>query len=311
MANDSQTSVVLAEPPYPADTRAKGWRFELDLERIEQSDTWALAPAELRPWLLMLWTTAWKQVPCGSLTDDDQLIAVRIGMKPAQFAKARSILMRGWWKAQDGRLYHDTVTARVLDMLGTKDKERQRKAEYRKRKDAEEAGVGQGRDGQGIDPGSDLTVPDLSHGTNAGLNRDRRGSDPGRDGTGTGTRTGTRTGLLRDSVAIATGADVAKPPDELTRDELWTTGKSLLMQSGMPKAQCGSFVGKLVKDYGDGVVVEAVRAAVVARPADPAQYLKASCMRAAGQRSDRAGDAPGAKQRTFDASYYEGAENWQ
>ncbi len=91
-------------PPYPENTRAKGWRFELDLECIEQSDTWALAPAELRPWLLMLWATAWKQVPCGSLADDDALIAVRIGMESALFMKNREILMRGWWKAQDSGL---------------------------------------------------------------------------------------------------------------------------------------------------------------------------------------------------------------
>lgn len=71
----------------------------------------------------------------------------------------------------------------------------------------------------------------------------------------------------------------------MTKDELWRAGKSLLSQAGMPQAQCGSFVGKLVKDYGDLVVVDAVRAAVVARPADPAEYLKAACMHAAGQRS--------------------------
>ncbi len=70
----------------------------------------------------------------------------------------------------------------------------------------------------------------------------------------------------------------------MTRDELWSAGKSLLTQAGIPAKQCGSFVGKLVKDYGDAVVVEAVRAAVVARPADPAEYLKAACMRAIGQR---------------------------
>lgn len=71
----------------------------------------------------------------------------------------------------------------------------------------------------------------------------------------------------------------------MTRDELWSAGKSLLTQAGIPAKQCGSFVGKLVKDYGDAVVVEAVRAAVVARPADPAEYLKATCMRAAAERA--------------------------
>jgi hypothetical protein len=78
----------------------------------------------------------------------------------------------------------------------------------------------------------------------------------------------------------------------LTKDELWTAGKSLLVQAGLPKAQCGSFVGRLVKDYGDQIVVDAVRAAVVARPADPVEYLKATCMHAAGQRA-----APNAQER--------------
>ena len=124
--------------PYPADTRAKGWRFELDLERIDQSDTWALTPPDLRPWLLMLWASAWRQTPCGSLPDDDALIAVRMGMKASVFTKHKATLLRGWWKAVDGRLYHETISIRVTEMLAARDKERNRKAEYRKRKDAEE-----------------------------------------------------------------------------------------------------------------------------------------------------------------------------
>jgi hypothetical protein len=71
---------------------------------------------------------------------------------------------------------------------------------------------------------------------------------------------------------------------ELTRTELWASGKSLLESQGMAKAQCGSFVGKLVKDYGDEVVVDAVRTAVVERPADAASFIKAVCMRANGER---------------------------
>ncbi|ADU36203.1 hypothetical protein [Variovorax paradoxus] len=157
--------------PYPADTRAKGWRFELDHERIEQSDTWALAPADVKPWLLMLWLSAWRQEPCGSLPNEDELIAVRIGMPMKTFAKVRSKLMRGWWEASDGRLYHDTVTKRVLEMLAAREAERRRKAEYRQRKEAERTG--------------------LSHGTDDGHQQDDTRSDTGRDGTGTGTGTST------------------------------------------------------------------------------------------------------------------------
>lgn len=88
----------------------------------------------------------------------------------------------------------------------------------------------------------------------------------------------------QDSVTDVTGGAAAKSPAELTKDELWKAGKSLLSQAGLPPAQCGSFVGKLVKDYGDQIVVDAVRTAVTTRPADPVEYLKATCMHAAKQR---------------------------
>ncbi|RQR87693.1 MULTISPECIES: DUF1376 domain-containing protein [unclassified Burkholderia] len=158
------------EAPYPADTRAKGWRFELDLEQIDQSDTWALTPPEFRPWLLMLWASAWRQTPCGSLPDDDALIAVRIGMKEPVFAKQKTKLLRGWWKATDGRLYHDTIAKRVTEMIAARNKERDRKAKYRERKDADE----------GETP---KVVPPVSHGTNDGQNKDSYATD----GTSTST----------------------------------------------------------------------------------------------------------------------------
>jgi len=87
-----------------------------------------------------------------------------------------------------------------------------------------------------------------------------------------------------NSVPSGTDGEAVASPTEMTKAELWSTGKSLLAEQGMPKAQCGSFVGKLCKDYGDEIVIEAVRTTCVARPADAAEYLKALCLRAAGQR---------------------------
>ncbi|WP_228124775.1 hypothetical protein [Glaciimonas soli] len=71
---------------------------------------------------------------------------------------------------------------------------------------------------------------------------------------------------------------------EKTKQELWRCAKSLLAQGGMPEAQCGSFVGKLVGDYGTDIVLDAVRTAVVEQPADPASFLKAVCQRLSGER---------------------------
>ena len=154
--------------PYPADTRAKGWRFELDMEQVRQSDTWALSPAEARPWLLLEWAVAWEQTPCGSLPNDDTLIAARLEMPAKMFAKYRAVLLRGWWLADDGRLYHDTLARRVMEMMQRRRKESDRKALARARPTAPM-------------PQDYTPVPPLSHGTGAGLHPE---SDTG---TGTGT----------------------------------------------------------------------------------------------------------------------------
>lgn len=122
--------------PYPADTKAKGWRLELDMEQFRQSDTWALASPVARPWLLMLWAVSWEQVPCGSLPNDDELIAARLGLELDQFAQMKRVLLRNWWLAEDGRLYHDVMASRVNVMLEKKAKDRDRKSGWRTRQSA-------------------------------------------------------------------------------------------------------------------------------------------------------------------------------
>lgn len=122
--------------PYPADTRAKGWRFELDYEQIDQSDTWGLA-AEIpmaQPALLMMWLVAWTQVPCGSLPNDEMVIRAKCKIAPKAWPAVREILMRGWWLAEDGRLYHDTLVSRALDMMQKRASNARRTATHRSRK---------------------------------------------------------------------------------------------------------------------------------------------------------------------------------
>jgi len=121
------------EQPYPSDTKAKGWRLELDMEQFRQSDTWALASQTSRPWLLMLWAVAWEQVPCGSLPNDDELIAARLGIDVESFSEMKRVLLRNWWLAEDGRFYHDVMVSRVNAMLEKKAKDRDRKSGWRTR----------------------------------------------------------------------------------------------------------------------------------------------------------------------------------
>lgn len=119
--------------PYPSETQAKGWRFELDYEQIDQSDTWDLAAeiAMAQPALLMMWLVAWRQKPCGSLPADEAVIRSKCRIPPAVWTKCRDVCMRGWWQAEDGRLYHDTIVKRVLAMLDKRASDAQRAAKRR------------------------------------------------------------------------------------------------------------------------------------------------------------------------------------
>ncbi len=141
----------LPAPPYPADTRSGSYGFRLDNERIEQSTTWKLAALtpELRPWLLMLWRESWRQIPCGSLPDDDEEIAAIIGWAPTYFAAGRKILMRGWQRHSDGRLYHEVITGLVLSMLSERARFRQRQRKHRS---------------QAVDPDSVTGMSRVTHG---------------------------------------------------------------------------------------------------------------------------------------------------
>lgn len=115
--------------PYPPDTRAKGWRFELDYEKIEQSDTWGLASGIplAQHALLMMWFVAWRQVPCGSLPTDEQLIRAHCRLPEPVWRKVRDVLLRGWWHADDGRMYHDTLVQRAREMIEKRGSDASRK----------------------------------------------------------------------------------------------------------------------------------------------------------------------------------------
>lgn len=107
----------LPQPPYPKTTAAKGWLFDLDHERLWESDTWALSPPDMRPWLLMVWMISWRQVPVGSLPNNEEVIAARIGMDLRIFRAHRDILLRGFQLHSDGRLYHPVLVEHANKMI--------------------------------------------------------------------------------------------------------------------------------------------------------------------------------------------------
>lgn len=178
-------------PPYPADTKAKGWRYELDYERIAQSDTWALAEEVpmAQHALMFMWLVAWRQEPCGSMPNDDDLIRSKCRIPPKLWAPMRDVLLRGWWLASDGRLYHPTVTERVLEMVEYRQKTAKRVADFKLKQREQRTG-------------------------NALLTRESH--DKNDTGTGTGTNT-----EANASVAAKTPRAARKCPKTFAPDGAW------------------------------------------------------------------------------------------
>lgn len=257
------SSAAMRAPPFPPDTKAKGWRFELDMERVAQSDTWALAPAEMRPWLLMLWTVAWQQVPCGSMPMEDGLIAARLGMSLKAFIKAKPVLMRGWWPADDGRLYQDTIAERVLEMLECRRKNAKRVADHKAAKRAQRVGTAEASGEQ--------------HGGNALPTREQPTSNDTR------TRTGTSTSSAPDGAG-----GLAPPPDPA--EVIFALGVPLLTASGaVSERNARSMLGLQRKKHGDLAVASAIARCAEERPSEPVAWMQKALQMAAPKKSNHAG----------------------
>ncbi len=106
----------------------------------------------------MIHAVGCEQPPGGSDEDVHELIAVRLGMPLEVFAQAKRVLLRGWKAAGDGRLYHPTMTERVLEMIERRRKEADRRGRNRAGQRACPASVP--RDSIGTPAGETAPVPE-------------------------------------------------------------------------------------------------------------------------------------------------------
>lgn len=272
-------------PLTPPDCDLRDFQYmELDVRRLRDSEFAAAADGEAFRAGVLLWCAAWHQVPAASLPDNDTELAnlAGFGRVVKEWKKVRAQALTGFVKCSDGRLYHSVIAEKAVAAFVAKEKFAYAKFCDRMRKENK----GREKDGKplfGIPTIEQWKSGAYPHGIPPEGAADSGRIPPENALRGNGEGTERERELI--SVPDGTGGFTAKPAEEVTKAELWSVGKSLLFEQGMPKAQCGSFVGKLVTDYGDAIVVEAVRTTVVARPADAAEYLKACCMRAKGQRA--------------------------
>jgi hypothetical protein len=89
--------------------------------------------------------------------------------------------------------------------------------------------------------------------------------------------------------------------EDPVRREIWRTGLHLLQSGDKDRASVASFLGRLVKDYGPNIVLDAMRATSSAKPFDAAEYLTACCLRASGQRRSPVAGTQAARVAEFHA----------
>ncbi len=258
-------------PPYPDDLAAKGWSLELDHERIEQSDTWAIATAEQRPWLLMLWLMSWRQVPIASLPDNDKLIAARIGMPLQQFTEWREVLLSGWTLASNGRLYHSTLTEYVLKMAGKRDKDRARVAEFRaKRSATSEESSGVTRYTPATPANDSVTTSDVrvSSAPQPQPLLQPIPSEANASGAAPPVQAVDNFGLPEKQPAKA-----AEPPTD--RDAVFANGVVLLTAAGVAEKHARSFLAVQCKTYGELAVRQALERCADQQPIQPVPWIQA------------------------------------
>ena len=204
--------------------------------------------------------------------------------------KLRTEALHGFVQCNDGRLYNKFLCEQALVAWDKRIKERQRKAEYRAKKEAEKVG-------------RDADVPRDKTRTTTGRDADVPADGNRRDGTG---RDGT---VIKDSVPIGTGGAAADPPTpppstELSKSEVWKAAVSLLDGQGMPEPQARAFIGGLKRDLGsDDALEDLVRSAVREQPADARAWLIGACQKRASSRSK---PAPGRHSGLSKINYSEG-----
>ncbi len=281
-------------PLSPPDCDLRDFPFmPVDIQRLFNSEFHARTDDAAWRAGVTLWLKSFHQVPSGSVPDDDVSLArlAELGRDVKGWRRIREMALYGWVKCSDGRLYHPVVAEKAAEALAGKKSQRARTAKARLQALLTRLSkTSDTLDCVNIEASIQNLLGDmsqyLSQAENDAISQSVTDSvteaKRKREGKGEGKGEG-----KINSVPDGTGGPPPKSPDDMTKDEIWAVGKSLLVQAGMPGAQCGSFIGKLAKDYGEIITLDAVRATVIERPADPAAFLKAVCQRRKGEKPNR------------------------
>jgi hypothetical protein len=287
------TAPSLPDPLVPAEVDLRGYDFMPLFGDVLMGSSFN-ATTNDTGWRLgvTLWWRSWNtQVPAASLPDDDAVLAMLCGLgrDVKTFRKVKAVALHGFVKCNDGRLYHKFLAPHAIDAWKGRQshKFRTMKARIaaleRRLKDA-------------------VTDEDKAH--LSGLLQDLKQSlsqtlaKPVTDPDDKLHRRGREQGQEED---IKRKDSPGKPDADPIRAEIWKTGRTILEGQGDSRDGAGSFLGKLCKDFGQKLVLDAVRDCARATPAEAKAWLIARCQERRNS---------GGKQSQLEARNAAVAANW-
>jgi hypothetical protein len=104
------------DPLTPADCDLRSFRnMPFDVQRFRDSDLLTEEDPETILAAILLWGSAWQQVPAGSLPNDDRALAkfAGYGRSVKAWETVKPGALRGFVLCSDGRLYHDVVSEKA------------------------------------------------------------------------------------------------------------------------------------------------------------------------------------------------------
>ena len=287
-------------PLTPPDCDLQDFAFmPLDVARLRDSDMASDHSPEACWAAVLLWAASWHQIPAASMPDNESWIAKHAGYAQRgkisdDWSAVRDGAMHNWQLCEDGRYYHPVVAEKARDAWAAKLQQRWRTEMGRIKKHNDrhpgacvprptyEQWIAAGRP-----VGQPLPVPGEISSKRQG---ERQGQGEGQGDLDLDIAGSTPTvPAPRTTPAVPPAPAPRKllSPEEQAKSDLWKAAVSVLEHGGCPAAQCRTFMGKLVNDYGFPIVKDAVSAAVSTQPADAREYLKATCMRLKGERLNR------------------------
>lgn len=279
--------------------------FMLNVERLLASELVAIGTPEECWAALMLWCRAWKQIPAGSLPNDERILASFSGAG-RRWAKVRGVALHGFVLCTDGRLYHrflcaeaSRAYARKLAFQGKRETDRKRLSKWREDRGGTETEWIRmreavfGRDGRActacgakddlhcdhVIPAADGGASEMHNLTTLCRGCHSRKSAVQRRGEMHFTRhvvaegqgqkkkkEGSDSPLRSESAATA-------PVDPVK--ELFDRGVAIFVGAGLAAAKAREIIGKGRKEFGDVMVMAAISTCERDRPSEPVSYFSA------------------------------------